>query len=56
MLWFTLGGIIILSMIWVDRMLHPRQKSPQHPVLDYGVCFVFGVVVLGSPMWLLFGS
>lgn len=56
MYWFALGGMIVLTLITVDRMLHPRQARPRHPILDYAVCFAFGAVVFGSPMWLMFGS
>jgi hypothetical protein len=56
MYWFAIGGLIVLTLVWVDRMLHPRQPRPLHPVRDYAACFIFGVIVFGSPMWLLFGS
>jgi len=56
MLWFALGGLIVLSMLWVDHMLHPRHATPRHPVIDYSVCFLFGAIVFGSPMWILFSN
>lgn len=56
MYWFVIGGLIVLTFIWVDHMLHPRHKSPRHPILDYSVSFVFGAIVFGSPMWLMFAN